>query len=77
MNNWQPYPQNSPKDNNEDKLKDYVVLVPNPNRINKTGFNERTPRYLIYLAFWLGDRFTDEQMHDLNVHYYLTLPSHS
>ena len=77
MNNWKPYPQNKPEQTTEAQTKDYAVLVPNPNRINKTGFNEHTPHYQVYLAFWLGDRFTDEQMHDLNVHYYLTLPSHS
>lgn len=76
-NNWLPYPQNSPQDTNEDKLKDYVVLVPNPYRVNKTGYNEHMPRYRVYLAFWLGDLFVDEQMQPLNARYFITLPSHS
>ncbi|MBQ8465318.1 MAG: hypothetical protein IJ545_04835 [Alphaproteobacteria bacterium] len=77
MNNWQPYPQNSPQPTPEDQLKDYVVLIPNPNRINKSGFSDHAPRYQVCLAFWLGDSFVDEQMRPLNVHYYVTLPSHS
>ncbi len=77
MNNWQPYPQNKPEQTTDAQMKDYVVLVPNPNRINKPGFNNHAPYYQVRLAFWAGDRFKDEQMSDLNVHYYLTLPSHS
>lgn len=77
MNNWQPYPQNSPAGTDEAKLKDYVVLVPNPHRIEKSGFSTAAPRYQVCLAFWMGDRFVNEHIDELNVHYYLALPSHS
>lgn len=77
MNNWQPYPQNKPEQTTAAQMADYAVLVPNPNRVNKTGYNEHTPRYQLYLAFWLGDRFVGEDMRELNVYYYITLPSHS
>lgn len=77
MTEWQAFPQNTPDDNNEAKLKDYVVLAPNPNFIKKIGHLQNAPRYLIHLAYWVGDCFLDEQMRPLDVHYFLTLPPHN
>lgn len=70
-NEWLPFPTFKPND----EQGEYVVLSPNPNYINKSLYQQNTPRFHREIAIWTHNRFVNDLLQELVVSYWIQLPA--
>lgn len=77
MNRWLYLPKDKLDASPEALKADYVVLAPNPYRVNKKGVVNTTPPYTVSLALWDGESFRNpESFAKIETSFYIKLPKY-